>query len=256
MDLGLTGKAVLVTGGSRGIGRATALAFAREGARVAVTYSTARERAEQVVADLVAAGARDAAAFPMQLADAESIRTAVDGIVERFGAVDVLVNNAVSWGDVGPWEAPLFEHRAATSWRPVLEANVEGHYHAIQRVLPSMRARSWGRIVNVSSTVAADGLPGSGPYGAAKAALHGLTRTLAKELGPAGILANVVMPGLTLTEGNVERIPAASLEPIAAETPLRRLLRAEEVAATIVFLGSAANTALTGEIVRASGGAS
>ncbi len=104
------------------------------------------------------------------------------------------MNNAVAWGDVGPWEAPLFEDRPESSWRPVLEANVEGHYHAIQRVLPSMRARSWGRIVNVSSTVAADGLSGAGPYSAAKAALHGLTRTLAKELGPVGILVNVVCP--------------------------------------------------------------
>jgi 3-oxoacyl-[acyl-carrier protein] reductase len=256
MDLGLKDRAVLVTGGSRGIGRATALAFAREGARVAVTYATQRERAERVVADLLGAGAGDAAAFPMTLADPESVRTGIGGVVECFGGVEVLVNNAVSWGDVGPWEAPLFEERSPSSWRPVLEANVEGHYHAIQRVLPSMRARSWGRIVNVSSTVAADGLPASGPYSAAKAALHGLTRTLAKELGPAGILVNVVMPGLTLTETNVDRIPAADLEPIAAATPLRRLLRAEEVAAAIVFVGSGANTALTGEIVRASGGAS
>jgi 3-oxoacyl-[acyl-carrier protein] reductase len=256
MDFGLIGKTVLVTGGSRGIGRAAAMAFAREGARVAVTYATLRERAESVATDLANAGALEAVALHMKLAEPESIRIAVDQVVERFGGVDVLVNNAVFWGDVGPWNAPLFEHRTPSSWRPVLEANVEGHYLAIQHALPSMREQSWGRIVNVSSTVAADGLAGSGPYGTAKAALHGLTRTLALELGPAGILVNVVMPGLTLTESNVERFPPATLEPIAAATPLRRLLRPEEVAATVVFLGSAANTAVTGEIVRASGGAS
>ena len=258
MDLGLTDKVALVTGGSRGIGRATALAFAREGAHVAITYASdalGEERAERVVKDLTTAGAAQAAAFSMRLAEPASIRSAVEGCVERFGGVDVLVNNAVFWGDVGPWEAPLFEARSPASWRPVLEANVGGHYLAIQYALPSMRARSWGRVVNVSSTVAADGLPGSGPYAAAKAALHGLTRTLALELGPSGILVNVVMPGLTLTENNIERFPTATLEPIAAATPLRRLLRAEEVATTIVFLGSPANTALTGEIVRASGGA-
>ena len=212
-------------------------------------------RAISAAAPSSAAPRRPRRAF---LGDLGKIEDAQAGLVlwaQAPGAVEVLVNNAVAWGDIGPWEAPLFEDRAPASWRPVLEANVEGHYHAIQGVLPSMRARSWGRIVNVSSTVAADGLPGSGPYGAAKAALHGLTRTLAKELGPAGILVNVVMPGLTLTETNVERFSAADLEPIAAATPLRRLLRADEVAPTIVFLASAANNALTGELVRASGGA-
>ena len=256
MNYGLKERAVLVTGGSRGIGRATAMAYAREGARVAVTYKTQQDRAERLVSELVTLGAAEAIAFPMDLGDPASIRTAIGNVVGRFGAVEVLVNNAVSWGDVGPWEAPLFEDRAPASWRPVLEANIEGHYHAIQQVLPSMRARGWGRIVNVTSTVAADGLPGSGPYGAAKAALHGLTRTLAVELGRAGILVNVVMPGLTLTETNVERIAAEELASIAATSPIGRLLRADEVAGPILFLGSAANTAVTGEIVRASGGSS
>src|SRR5207247_1844223 len=121
-------------------------------------------------------------------------------------------------------------------WRPVFEANLEGHYAAIQAVLPSMRARGWGRIVNVSSAIAVDGLPGAGPYGAAKAALHGLTRTLARELGPAGILTNVVMPGFTLTESNLERAPAALREQVAQASPIRRLLTPAEVVPTIVFL--------------------
>jgi 3-oxoacyl-[acyl-carrier protein] reductase len=117
-----------------------------------------------------------------------------------------------------------------------------------------MRARGWGRIVNVSSGVAVDGVPGTGPYGAAKAAMHGLTRTLAKELGPVGILVNVAMPGVTLTERMADALPPAIREQRASTSPIRRLLAPEEVVPTIAFLCSAANTAVTGEIIRASGG--
>jgi len=255
MDLGLEGRVVLVTGGSRGIGRAAALAFGRERARVALTFHSDRERADAVVGDLRAAGA-DALAVPMALDDDASIRAAVGAVLDRWAQVDVLVNNAVQWGTHGPWDAPPFEEVEPSSWRPLLEVNVEGHYRAIQCVVPSMRTRRWGRIVNVSSGIAVDGLAGAGPYAAAKAALHGLTRTLAKELGPDGILTNVVMPGLTLTERNRERIPAVMRDEVARSSPIRRLLAPEEVVPTIVFLASAANTAVIGEIVRASGGVS
>jgi 3-oxoacyl-[acyl-carrier protein] reductase len=124
----------------------------------------------------------------------------------------------------------------------------------IRAVLPAMRARTWGRIVNVSSGIAVDGFPGAGPYATAKAGLHGLTRTLSKELGRAGILVNVVMPGLTLTERMLGMLPASVKEERSNASPIGRLLPPEEVAPTIVFLSSAANTAVTGEIIRASGG--
>jgi 3-oxoacyl-[acyl-carrier protein] reductase len=253
MDLGLTDRVVIVTGGSRGIGRAAALAFARERAHVLLTYRNDGSRAEAVAADL-RRGGTEAAAVYLDLGVRESIVAAVKVALDRWGRIDVLVNNAVQWGTRGPFEAPPFEEVEPDYWRPLLEANVEGPYAAIQAVLPAMRARSWGRIVNVSSGIAVDGLPGAGPYAAAKAALHGLTRTLAKELGPAGILTNVVMPGLTLTERTLERLPATLREQIAQGSPIRRLLPPEEVVPTIVFLASAANTAVTGEIIRASGG--
>jgi 3-oxoacyl-[acyl-carrier protein] reductase len=117
-----------------------------------------------------------------------------------------------------------------------------------------MRTQGWGRIVNVSSGVAEDGFPGLSSYGAAKASLHGLTRTLCKELGPAGILINVVMPGPTLTERMSARLEPAVKQQRAQASPIRRLLPPEEVVPTIVFLSSAANTAVTGEMIRASGG--
>jgi 3-oxoacyl-[acyl-carrier protein] reductase len=253
MDLGLADRVVIVTGGSRGIGRAAALAFARERAHVLLTYRNDASRAEALAADL-RRGGTDAVAACLDLGARESIFAAIQVALDRWGRIDVLVNNAVQWATRGPFEAPPFEEVEPDHWRPLLEVNVEGHYSAIQAVLPAMRARSWGRIVNVSSAIAVDGLPGAGPYAAAKAALHGLTRTLAKELGPAGILTNVVMPGLTLTERTLERLPATVREQIAQGSPIRRLLPPEEVVPTIVFLGSAANTAVTGEIIRASGG--
>jgi NAD(P)-dependent dehydrogenase (short-subunit alcohol dehydrogenase family) len=113
----------------------------------------------------------------------------------------------------------------------------------------------FGRIVSISSGVAADGFPGTAPYGAAKAALHGLTKTLSKELAPAGILVNVVMPGLRRTERMVARLPTQALELSAQASPLRRLPGPDEVATAIVYLCSGANTAITGEIVRVGGGA-
>jgi len=253
MDLGLEGRIVLITGGSRGIGRAAALAFGREGARVALTYNRDRARAETVVAELRAAGS-EAMAVSLSLADHGSISAAVESVVGRWKGVDALVNNAVDWGARSFTEVPPFEDVEPSYWLPLLQANVAGHYRAIQCVLPSMRAKGWGRIVNVSSSVAQDGMPGSGHYGAAKAALHGLTRTLAKELGPAGVLTNVVVPGLTLTERAQDTIPAAARDELARQSPLRRLLSPEELVPTIVFLASAANNAVTGEVIRVSGG--
>jgi 3-oxoacyl-[acyl-carrier protein] reductase len=253
MDFGLKGRVVIVTGSSRGIGRAAALLFAEEGASVAVTFMRDRERAETVVTEINRVGS-DACAVHLDLGSTESINAAVSTVAQRWGHIDVLVNNAVHWGNRAPGNAPLFEQLPPDEWKSSLRANTEGPYAAIQALLPSMREQKWGRIVNVSSGVAVDGLPGAGPYASAKAALHGLTRTLAKELGPAGILVNVVMPGLTLTERNAARLPDAVKTDIARTSPIRRLLPPEEVVPTIVFLCSAMNTAVTGEVIRASGG--
>lgn len=253
MDLLLGGRVALVTGSSQGIGRAVAIQLGRERARVAVTYHQQREKAEAVV-DEITRGGGEAFAVALDLGSIASVQQAAAAVLDRFGQVDVLVNNAVRWEGRMPWEMPQFEDVPAAEWQECIRANVDGAYAAIQAVVPSMRARGWGRIVNVSSGVALDGVPGAGPYGAAKAALHGLTSTLARELGPAGILVNVVCPGLTLTDRVLASLPPAVAEQRAKAYPVRRLLPPEEVAPTIVFLCSGLNTAVTGEIVRASGG--
>jgi 3-oxoacyl-[acyl-carrier protein] reductase len=253
MDLGLKDRVAFVTGSSSGIGRAAAVLFSRERARVAVTFRDRPEKADEVVNEIRRAGG-EGLAIHLDLASIESIHAAARTVLERWGHIDILVNNAVYWGDRLPSNMPAFEELPSEEWRAFLRANIDGPYTAIQAVLPYMRARGWGRIVNVSSGIAVDGLPGTGPYAAAKAALHGLTRTLSKELGPAGILVNVVMPGLTLTERITATVPSSVLEKTAQASPIRRLLPPGEVVPTIVYLCSAVNTAVTGEIVRASGG--
>jgi 3-oxoacyl-[acyl-carrier protein] reductase len=253
MDLGLNQRVAIVTGSSRGIGKAAAVLFGKEGTRVAVTFRDQRKKAEEVVDEIRCVGG-EGLVVRLDLASIESIHEAAQRVLERWGRIDILVNNAVHWGDRPLSNMPPFEDLPPEEWGVFLRANTEGHYAAIQAVLPSMRAGRWGRIVNISSGVAADGLPGTGPYAAAKAALHGLTRTLSKELGPAGILVNVVMPGLTLTERIATIIPAATRDKMAQASPIRRLLSPEEVVPTIVYLCSSANTAVTGEIIRASGG--
>lgn len=253
MDLGIENKVALVTGGSQGIGRAVAEQLAAEGAKVALTYHTRAELAEAAVARITSAGG-EALALPLSLDDATTAIAAVHATIARWGRIDILVNNAVMWSERMPGDMPKFEDVPLADWQRLFRGNFESAYAAIQAALPSMRASGFGRIVNVSSGVALDGVSGAGPYGAAKAGLHGLTSVLARELGAAGILVNVVVPGVTLTERMAVAIPPEIQKQRAAGYPIKRLLPPEEVAPTVVFLCSALNTAVTGEIVRVSGG--
>lgn len=252
MNLGLRDRVVLITGASSGIGRATAVAFGEAGANVGITYHSDPGGAEETVRRVGAAGG-EGMVVPMELGDEGSIRAAVDMVVGRWGGVDILVANAVEWG-APVWDPPPFEEVSLEAWRRMLETSVDGVFHAVRAVLPCMRERGWGRIVMLSSGSVEYGMVGGGAYGAAKAALHGLSRSLARELGPSGILVNVVMPGLVLTERNLGAVPERVRESVAAESPSGRLSVPEDVAAAIVFLASGANGNTTGEILRVAGG--
>jgi 3-oxoacyl-[acyl-carrier protein] reductase len=252
MNLDLEGRVALVTGSSQGIGSATAIQFAAEGAYVAVTYRQERELAEAIVNE-IRSNDGEAFAVHLDLASFESITLARDAVVNKWGQIDILVNNAIEWGPRRIAQSPPFEDLAPEEWQPLLRANIEGTFRLIQTVVPCMREHRWGRIANVSSIAAEDGLPGTGWYSTAKASLHGLTRTLSKELGPAGILVNAVMPGLTET-GRTADIGPEARRRVEENSPIRRILHPGDVAHVIVFLCSATNTAITGEILRASGG--
>jgi NAD(P)-dependent dehydrogenase (short-subunit alcohol dehydrogenase family) len=251
MDLHLKDATVLVTGSSAGIGQATAIAFGAEGARVAVTYHKSRQGAEETQRNILAVGGQ-ALVVHYDLADPDSIRSSMETITKEWGILNVLVNNAAPMDVAGP-TGQLFEDVPLKNWQDMLRSSLEGVALTIQCALPLMRKSGWGRIVNVSSD-ATDGWPGLGPYATAKAGLHGLTRTLAVELGPANILSNVVMPGAVMTERTQAHISPEQREQIKQHMPTRQLIMPEDVAAVIVFLGSPLNRQIIGEIIRVTGG--
>ena len=248
MELGLEGKRVLVTGATRGIGLATVRAFAAEGARVALTYHTSEAAADKIVGEL---GDEHAMAVRYDLADPASIRAAVAAVEERWGGVDVLVANAQTWVWQNPEDIPPFHELDLDHWLGIFRENVEGHFRTVAAVLGGMRRRGWGRIVLLSSVTATHGNPGSELYSAAKASLHGFARGLMWTRD--GVLGNVVAPGGTLTE-SLEAVDPALLAKAAEETPSGRLSSADEVAQLVVFLGSAANGNVNGEVVHTAGG--
>lgn len=252
MQLGLQDRVVLLTGGSSGIGRAAAVAFGAEGARVAITYRRDEPAARKAAAAVEEAGGRPLV-LPMDLADPESVRAAVDGVLDAWRSLDVLVNNAVEWPapPVGP---PDFATQPAAEWQRTLRVLLDGTMAVTQAALPALRQSGSGRIVLLSSGTVEFGMPGEEAYAAAKAGLHGFMRSLARGAGRDGVLVNVVMPGLTLTERCERFVPAAVRDGVAAQAPSGRLSTPQDVAAAIVFLASAANGNITGEVVRVSGG--
>lgn len=238
MESGLQGKAVLVTGGATGIGRETALAFAAEGANVAITYNDNREAAEEV-AEI---------AVRMELGEPDSIAPAIAEAIERLGGLDALVVNAVRFPQA---LAPSVEEIPIGEFQAMIRANVEGAFAVAAAALPSLRAGDWGRIVFVSSGMAEEGFPPTlAAYSTSKAALIGLARSIAWDAGGDGVLVNLVGTGFTRTQSNDQLFGAEHFDNIAPVVPQRRASGPDDVARLILFLGSAANTSVTGELVR------
>jgi NAD(P)-dependent dehydrogenase (short-subunit alcohol dehydrogenase family) len=248
MELGLTGRVALVSGASRGIGAAIASRLAAEGAYVAVGYHQGADAAAQVVAAIEADGGI-ACAVPFDLLDTATIATAVGTVADRWGPIQVLVNNAGAFPSPGPFRAI-----PGDTWQQALRDQLEGPGNLIRAVLPDMCDSGWGRIVSISTVHALVGNPGVVAHTAAKSGLHGLTRSLAREVGRDGVLVNAVLPGLTITPETSARFPAERVAAAAESIPTRHPSTGEDIAALVAFLASAANGNVTGELIRSAGG--
>jgi len=236
----LTGKIALVTGASRGIGRAIALALASAGADVAINYLSSADKAEAVAAAVQAAGRRSVS-IQADVSSADAVRALVDRTRASLGAVDVLVNNA---GIIRPQKIEDITER---DWDDLMTANLKSCFLVTQAVLPGMRARTWGRIINLSSVAAQIGGVVGPHYAASKAGILGLTRFYARRLASEGITVNAIAPALIDTE-MVSSNPNATADLI----PVGRFGAVDEVARVAVML--ATNAYMTGQTINVNGG--
>lgn len=239
-------KTVWITGASGGIGNAAARLFAEEGYRVAVGYFRGEERAQELCRELQSKGCT-AEPFGADLSDPVAAGAALRAIEVRFGGVDVLVNNA------GAAHQALLTDVTDDEWRRIFAVNVDSAFYCCRAVIPHMVRQQSGRIINVSSVWGVRGASCEAPYSAAKAALIGLTKALAKELGPSGVCVNCVAPGVIDTPMNACH-DEATLRALAQETPLCRIGTPQEAAEAIVFLASEKASFITGQILCADGG--
>ncbi|MCX5820592.1 MAG: 3-oxoacyl-ACP reductase FabG [Deltaproteobacteria bacterium] len=251
MDLGLKERVAIVTGGSKGLGRAEAEALAEEGAAVVVATAKSVTEAEQVVRRLLDKGSR-AIAVQADVTQAADVQRLVDTALKTFGRLDILVNNA---GATGPqYNKPLVD-MPEELWDFMLGNHLKSAFLCIKCAAPHMVKQGWGRIINTSSIHGrVGGRAGLGHYGAAKAGVIALTMTAARELGPKGITANVVAPGFIGTDTLRGILPAATMEKLKQQIPLGRIGDPPEVGRVVAFLASEAASYLNGAVLDITGG--
>lgn len=237
---------VLITGASRGIGRACARAFAKEGFCIAVNYNTHEKEALSLREEIRTQGA-PCEVFAADVSDRVQVDEMMRGIGRVFGAVDVLVNNA------GMAQQKLFSDITDEEWQRMFDVNVKGMFLCTQAALPSMVSAKRGKIVNVSSIWGIAGASCEVHYSASKAAVIGFTKALAKEVGPSGIQVNCVAPGVVETDMNA-MLDARTKEELKEETPLGLLGAPEDIAQTILFLASEKAKFITGQVISPNGG--
>jgi len=244
--MNLEGKAALVTGASRGIGREIALELARQGANVAVNYSGSEAKANEVVDEIKALG-REAFAVKCNVSNSEEVAEMVKGTIDNFGKLDILVNNA------GITKDNLLMRMKEEEWDDVININLKGVFLCTKAVTRQMMKQRVGRIINIASIVGVSGNPGQANYVAAKAGVIGLTKTTAKELASRNITVNAIAPGFIttdMTDKLSEEVKAEMLKQI----PLARLGEPKDIAKITAFLASDDSAYMTGQTLHIDGG--
>lgn len=245
-DTALEGKTVVVTGASRGIGRGIAEELGAHGGDIAVNYRSSNGKAAEV-ASHVDEAAGEAITVQGDVADLEAMQAMADQVHDEFGAVDVLVNNA------GITMDHSFEHMTAEEWQSVIDVNLTGVFNVTKAFYEDIKEADEGRIINISSLIGEEGNFGQANYAASKAGVHGLTKTLAKELAPSESTANCVSPGFTETDMLAD-VPETIQEKIRDDIPLSRFAQTEDIASLVRFLASEESKHLTGQVLSVSGG--
>jgi 3-oxoacyl-(acyl-carrier-protein) reductase len=243
----LAGKAGVVTGGGRGIGRAIALELARHGGSVAVGYSQKADAAEEVVQQIKDMGTgAEAFALKANVQFPDEVKPAIASVAERFGKIDFLVNNA------GITRDRSLARMTHEDWNAVIDVNLHSIFNVTHEVVPYMLDKGFGRIVNISSVIGQMGNFGQANYATAKAGMIGFTKSAALEFARKGITVNCVAPGYTETE-MVAAVPEAAMEKVLARIPMGRLAQPEEIAQAVFFL-VAYGDYITGQIIAVNGG--
>jgi 3-oxoacyl-[acyl-carrier protein] reductase len=241
----LDGKVALVTGASRGIGRAIAKEFASQGAKVALCARSVD--ALQAVADEIAAAGGCAQPFALDVSSADGVRAVVEAVTEHLGRLDILINNA------GITRDGLIARMKDDAWEEVLNTNLRGAFYLTRAAAKIMMRQRCGKIVNISSVVGLTGNPGQANYAASKAGLIGMTRSVAKELGSRNIQVNAIAPGFIVTD-MTDSLPEALKAKLLEQIPLGRLGQPEEIAKAALFLASDWSDYVTGQVLAVCGG--
>lgn len=238
---------VLITGGTQGIGKAIGMAFAKQGATVILNYHSNEEEAQKAVNEIYTATHTHICAHKADVANEDQVNQMINQIMSLFGQIDILVNNAGIFKDAVSWKMEK------EVWDSVLATNLTGAYLCTKHVLPHMRERGFGRIINISSVVGQTGVFGASNYAASKAGLIGFTKAVAREVATKGITVNCVALGY-IDAGMNLKLSKEIREKIKTEIPMQRFGTVEEVAETIIFISSKGASYITGQVIAVNGG--
>ena len=247
-DTALSGKVALVTGASRGIGRAIAIALARRGAKVIVNYASREDAAREVAAAITATGGQ-AVVAGFDVANSAAVTDSIKALAKEHGSLDILVNNA------GIAVNGLLMRFSDEQWAKTMQTNLAGAFHCTRAAATHLlRAKDAGRIINITSVVGEMGNGGQAAYAASKAGLIGLTMSTARELASRGVTCNAVAPGFIDTDMTAAELPEAARAKLMDQIPLSRIGHADDVAHAVAFLAGPEAAYITGQVLRVNGG--